>query len=269
MSTELTKKKTGPKTLKEIINSASMQTQFEAALPSHLSAERFARIAITALTRNPKLLDCTQTSLMKCLLDLSAMGLEPDGRKAHLIPFKNECTVVVDYKGIVELVRRDASVVDVQCYTIREKDNVEWVNGKLNHSYNPINDRGEVKATYTRITWKSGEVSVGEPFTRKEAEAIRKRSKSANNGPWVTDFVEMWKKSNVKRDSKMWPLSSEIMDHVSKSVESEFPSMRNVTPDVSPSETNPFEDKPVTSEEVDGFVKAEAEDIKWEGDKPE
>ena len=75
-----------PKTLKGWISSDAMKEQFALSLPKHLSPERFARIAITALTRTPKLQQCSKESVMKCLLDLSAIGLEPDGRHAHLIP---------------------------------------------------------------------------------------------------------------------------------------------------------------------------------------
>jgi hypothetical protein len=40
----------------------------------------------------------------KALLDLSTFGLEPDGRRAHLIPFGDEVQLILDYKRLVELV---------------------------------------------------------------------------------------------------------------------------------------------------------------------
>jgi recombinational DNA repair protein RecT len=49
-------------------------------------------------------------------------------------------------------------------------------------------------------------------MTRDEVEAIRKRSRSANNGPWATDFDEMAKKTVFRRASKWIELSSEIRD---------------------------------------------------------
>lgn len=212
----------------------AMKKQFAMAMPKHLSADRFIRVAITALTRTPKLMECSQESFFKCLLDLSAMGLDPDGYRAHLIPFNNrklgtvDCQLIVDYKGLVDLVRRDEKVVDVQCYTIRENDSCVVKNGVLEHSYNPMESRGDVKATYTRIDWSSGHTSFGEPMSRDEAELVRKRSKSANSGPWVTDFVEMWKKTNVRRDSKMWPLSPETRESVEK--DDDQYQIRNITP---------------------------------------
>lgn len=219
--------------LKTLINSESMREQFARALPKHLSSERFARVAITALTRTPKLADCTPASLMKCLLDLSAMGLEPDGRRAHLIPFENrnlgivECTLIVDFKGLIELIRRSGDVVSIRAETVCEKDDFSWSDGIVSHSVNWREDRGQAQAVYAEAVMKSGEKQCA-VMTTKEVEAIRARSRAGNNGPWKTDWAEMAKKTAVRRLSKMLPLSSEIMDHVSRDDE-QF-TMRNVTP---------------------------------------
>lgn len=225
MSTEITTKK--PQGLKEIINSESMRAQFALALPKHLTAERFARVAITALTRTPKLADCTPASLMKCLLDLSAMGLEPDGRRAHLIPYGTECTLIIDYKGLVELIRRSGDVISLRSETVCSKDEFAWTNGEISHSVNWREDRGEMQAVYAEAVMKSGEKQSA-VMTKAEVEAIRNRSRAGKSGPWVTDFVEMAKKTVVRRLSKMLPLSSEIMRHV-EADDDQF-KMRNVTP---------------------------------------
>jgi recombination protein RecT len=224
MSTEIKKK---PQGLKDLINSDTMREQFARALPKHLSPERFARIAITALTRTPKLADCTQASVMKCLLDLSAMGLEPDGRRAHLIPYKNECTLIIDYKGLVELIRRSGDVVSLRAETVCEKDEFSWVNGEVSHAINWRQGRGKVQAVYAESVMKSGERQTA-VMTFDEVEAIRKRSKAGTSGPWITDWNEMAKKTVVRRLSKMLPISSEIMSAVEKDDE-QF-SIRNVTP---------------------------------------
>lgn len=225
MSTEITTKK--PQGLKEIINSESMRAQFALALPKHLTAERFARVAITALTRTPKLADCTPASLMKCLLDLSAMGLEPDGRRAHLIPYGTECTLIIDYKGLVELIRRSGDVISLRSETVCSKDEFAWTNGEISHSVNWREDRGEMQAVYAEAVMKSGEKQSA-VMTKAEVEAIRNRSRAGKSGPWVTDFAEMAKKTVVRRLSKMLPLSNEIMRHV-ESDDDQF-KMRNVTP---------------------------------------
>jgi len=225
MSNEITK---SDGSLKSIINSEAMQTQFAAALPSHLSAERFGRIAITALTRTPKLLECTKESVFKCLLDLSAMGLEPDGRRAHLIPYGKQCTVIIDYKGIVELMRRSGDVVTIHADIICENDEFDHNMGEISrHTYSLIDPRGEMIAVYCQVTFKDGSKQSA-IMTKAEVQGIQNRSRSGSSGPWKTDFNEMAKKTVVRRVSKMITLSPEIAQHIEAADRSEFGEMRQV-----------------------------------------
>jgi recombination protein RecT len=212
--------------IKSLINSDSMREQFARALPKHLSPERFARIAITALTRTPKLAECTPASVMKCLLDLSAMGLEPDGRRAHLIPYGKDCTLIVDYKGLVELIRRSGDVVSLRAESVCEKDEFAWSNGEITHRIDWRTDRGKPQAFYAEAVMKSGERQTA-VMTLTEVEAIRSRSRAGNSGPWLDHFSEMGKKTVVRRLAKMLPLSSEVMRAV-ESDDQQF-EMRDVT----------------------------------------
>jgi recombination protein RecT len=77
------------------------------ALPRHLSAERMARIALTAFRRSPALGNCAPSSVFAAVIQASQLGLEPDtlGR-AYLIPYGNECQFVPGWKGLVDLVNR-------------------------------------------------------------------------------------------------------------------------------------------------------------------
>jgi len=244
-----------------------MQKQFAAALPRHLSAERFGRIAITALTRTPKLVDCTQESLFKCLLDLSAMGLEPDGRRAHLIPYGKECTLVVDYKGLVELVRRSGDVAKIHADTVCENDEFEHSMGEVTrHTYDLKNDRGEPYAAYAQVTLKDGSVQA-EIMSKADIEKIRKSSKAGQSGPWVAHWSEMAKKTAFRRLTKWLTLCPEIQDSIAKADSYEFPQMRNATPQqhVLP-DTNPFrkkEEVPVIDED------SAPDDDKWEAEPKE
>jgi recombination protein RecT len=49
-----------------------------------------------------------------------------------------------------------------------------------------------------------------------EVEAVRKRSKSPNKGPWETDYDEMGKKTAFRRHSKWLPLSPEVQDAIER-----------------------------------------------------
>jgi len=214
MSTELAKK---PASLKELLGGELFREQVAMSLPAHLDETRFVRIAQTALSRVPKLGDCTQTSFFKCLLDLSAMGLEPDGRRAHLIPYGKECTLIIDYKGLVELVRRSGEVSDIHADVICENDDFSYQYGSNSHlTHKPaLGGRGKAVGAYSFVSLKDGSESF-EVMDVEEVERVRACSKAKNNGPWVTHWNEMAKKTVFRRHTKWLPMSVDLRERIEK-----------------------------------------------------
>ncbi len=146
---------------------------------------------------------------MKAMLDCSSLGLEPDGRRCHLIPYGSEVQLIVDWKGLVELAKRSGEVVSWKAETVKENDVFEWQTGEISHSINWREDRGKLQAVYSIAKLSNGEIDT-EVMTLAEVEAIRKRSKAGGSGPWVTDFEEMAKKTVIRRHSKRLTLSPEF-----------------------------------------------------------
>jgi recombination protein RecT len=212
MSTQLT--------IRDRLQSDAFRDQIAMVLPNHIKPERMVRVACTAMLRTPKLAECDQTSFFNAMLQLSQWGLEPDGRRAHLIPFRNnrenrtECQLIIDYKGLVELILRAGNVASIHADKVCEADEFVYDCGQIvSHRIDFRKPRGDVFAYYCIITRKDGTKKC-EVMSREEVDAIRKRSKSASNGPWVTDFDEMAKKTVFKRASKWCELSSEIRDAI-------------------------------------------------------
>ena len=201
-----------PATIREQIESPKFAEQIAKVLPKILTPERFVRVAITAMLKTPKLAECTQASLLNSLLQLAQYGLEPDGRRAHLIPYKDQCTLIIDYKGIAELVMRSGLVSYLHADIVCENDVFEWDMGEIKkHTINLKAPRGEAYAFYALCRFKDG-TTKAEVMHREEVEAIRKRSRAGSSGPWVTDFNEMAKKTAFRRLSKWLPLSPEVRD---------------------------------------------------------
>ena len=209
--------------IQELLVSTEFTQKVSQALPRHLTPERFIRVACNALSRTPELMDCTKASFMKALLDLSMFGLEPDGRRAHLIPYNNkvkdsnppryqkEVQLIIDYKGIVELIRRSGVVSYIHADVVGENDQFEYCFGsgaKLVH-VPKLGDRGKIYAAYSFIRLKDGSEDF-DVMGIDELDAIRKRSKTANNGPWVSDTKEMYKKTVFRRHSKWQSFSAEL-----------------------------------------------------------
>jgi recombination protein RecT len=220
MATAMTETKASNKqmTIKDHLASDAMKKQIAAALPKHCSPERMARVAITALMRIPKLAECDQKSFFQALMQLSSWGLEPDGRRAHLIPFRNnklgitECQLIIDYKGLVELAYNSGQVSSIHADVVCENDDFEYDQGQITrHRIDLKKPRGKMYAVYAKVVLVNN-VTKCEVLGKDEVDAIRARSRSGNNGPWVSDYNEMAKKTAFRRLTKWLPLSAEVRE---------------------------------------------------------
>ena len=203
-------------TIKDRLQSDEFKQAVEKALPKHLTPDRFLRVAITALTKTPKLAQCDQASFFSALLTLSQYGLEPDGRCAHLIPYGTTCQLILDYKGIVELVMRTGKVSKLHADVVCEKDEFEYNLGEIVvHKIDLRQPRGEMFAAYATCQFKDGATSAV-VLSKQEIDDVRNRSRAGKSGPWVTDYNEMAKKTAFRRLSKWLPLSAEVRDLMTK-----------------------------------------------------
>ena len=201
-----------PATIRDQIESPKFAEQIAKVLPKVLTPERFVRVALTALIKTPKLAQCTQASLLNSLLQLAQFGLEPDGRRAHLIPYGDQCQLIVDYKGLAELVMRSGLVSYLHADIVCENDDFQWDAGEIKgHKVDLKKPRGAMYAVYALCKFKDGTCKA-EVMAKEEIDAIRKRSRSGSSGPWVTDYNEMAKKTVFRRLSKWLPLSPEVRD---------------------------------------------------------
>lgn len=201
-----------PLTIRDRLQSAEFKAAVSQALPKHITPERQIRTFLTAITRTPKLAQCDQASFFKSCMDLTALGLEADGRRAHLIPYGTTCTLVIDYKGLVELAMRSGALSNIHADVVRENDVFEYDRGELKaHKIDFRKPRGEVFAVYAIARFKDGGEKC-EVMGKDEVELIRKRSPGGKSGAWVSDWTEMAKKTVFRRLSKWLPLSPEFRD---------------------------------------------------------
>jgi len=191
-----------------------MRDQFQVALPRQLDADRFVRVAITTLRTNPKLLTCDRDSLLAGLMVSAQLGLEPGGPLGHayFVPYGRELTFIVGYRGYIDLARRSGLISDVYAEAVREGDDFSWALG-LHRDILHVpgkGERGDITHVYAVATYKDGMSPTFVVLDRAKIEAYRKRSKAANNGPWVTDYEAMALKTSVRRLATWLPLSVEL-----------------------------------------------------------
>lgn len=84
-----------------------IKPQLALALPKHLTADRMARLALTAFSTSPKLQECDPMSIAASIMTAGQLGLEPGVNGAgDLVPYGRTCTFVPGWKGLVDLVSR-------------------------------------------------------------------------------------------------------------------------------------------------------------------
>lgn len=202
-----------------------MGPEIEKALPKHMDADRMARIALTTIRTNPKLLECSVPSLLGAVMQAAQLGLEP-GLIGHcyLVPFKNnktgqsEVQFIIGYKGMIDLARRSGQIENIYAHAVYSNDEFDYELGlepKLKHKPYMNGDRGEFIGVYAVAHFKGGGYQF-EFMPKEEIEKRRKRSKAASAGPWVTDYEEMAKKTVIRHMWKYLPISIEIQQQAAQ-----------------------------------------------------
>lgn len=190
------------------------KNQIALALPKHMTPERMARVALTACQKTPQLLDCDTRSVVGAVIQASQLGLEPDGVLGHayLVPYKDQCQLIVGYRGLIELTRRSGQISTIFARIVYEKDDWDFSYGiepTLKHVPTDADDPGKMLAAYAVCRLRDGGVQY-EWMWKRQIDAIKNRSPAGNRGPWVTDYEEMAKKTVLRRLCKMLPVSVEL-----------------------------------------------------------
>jgi len=193
-----------------------------ATAANELDPERLMRIVYNAVARTPKLAQCTMGSIVRAVLMAAELGLEAGSGTGHayLVPFGNEAQLIVGYRGLLDLVRRTGDVSSVTTNAVYEGDEFEiefGIQDKLRHVPKADPDPAKLIAVYAIVRFRDGSHQLGY-MTRKQIEAIRSRSRTANSGPWVTDYAEMARKTVLRNVLKYCPMSLQAAKAVSADV---------------------------------------------------
>jgi recombination protein RecT len=193
------------------------KAEFGKAIRGAITPDLLIRATLTYAQKNPGVFKCTRESIAKCLLDCAALGLLPDGTlgTAYLVPYKTTCTLIIGYRGLIELARRSGQLTSIEAHVVLEGDEFRCEFGLepvLKHV--PRIDGGadrKVVAAYAIAHFKDGGHHA-EVMSKTDVDAIRNRSRAGGNGPWVTDYAEMAKKTVVRRLMKYLPLTPEMAE---------------------------------------------------------
>jgi recombination protein RecT len=224
--------------IKTMIRTDAAMKEITASLPAHVNPDRWARTVVTCINKNPKLASTSKASFLSAMMDCSELGLEPNGREAHLIPYGNTCQLIVDYKGLIKLAFQSGTVKSIHAGVVYENDSFDYAECEhLPHGWLPEPkppERGKCIGAFVIIENKDGSVHK-ERMTFDEIQNIKNRSRASKSGPWVTDWDEMAKKTVFRRAAKWIQLSPHLQTALEKDWDSLAPiNGRGAAPALSP-----------------------------------
>jgi recombination protein RecT len=219
---------------KELAKSAhglleSLKSSIKQVLPKHLTPERMAMIAFTAMRQNPALMECSRESIIGSIMTASILGLEPSGPLGHgaLIPYKGECQFQPMYQGLLDLARRSGFIRDVQLRAVYKGDTYKYAFG-LDPTIEHIPLEGEGASNpdrvcthvYCIIRFVNGGIQWDQMSFEQAMAHGKKFSKTWNtrdypnkfkpNTPWAEHPVAMCLKTILKQTLKLCPKSPEM-----------------------------------------------------------
>ena len=198
------------------------------ALPKTVKADRFLRVCLNSIARNPDLQKCTASSLYAGIMQSAQFGLEIGlMNQAHLVPYWNnenrryEAQFQIGYLGLRDLAERYGDVVDGDAQAVYEKDFFEYEQGNspsITHRPSKDQERGMVLHFYCWAQPKNGKLKVA-VMSSKEVEAHRDRfvrkKKDGEFGPaWTITFEAMALKTVIRKCYKLLARSPELREAI-------------------------------------------------------
>jgi len=178
----------------------------------YINPSKLAEEMMKEFNRNPKLLECTEESIINFCKTTALAGTDRIGSGGMwAVPHYNkeakrlELTAIPDWRLLVEKAKLAKAIVHASADVIYPEDEIEYEKGlepkfkhipKLEHKGSPI-------AYYCIYILPNG-IKDFVIMTKKEIEKIRESSKSKDFGPWKDYYDEMAKKTVIKRALKLF-----------------------------------------------------------------
>lgn len=212
--------------LKTFLTNPSVVKSLKEYCTKHLTPERLGCMVLSAASRNPLLLKCTQSSLIKAARDAGTLGLDCSGLlgRGYIVAYRNnkinayEAQFMTGYLGLCDLARRSGEITKVEATAVYDGDKFKYEEGtnkSITHKPlldpNAVKNKSSLKFVYAVATFSNGEKQF-QVMTIPEVEQYRARSRAKDSGPWVTDYVAMAKKTVVRQLCKYLPQSSELAE---------------------------------------------------------
>lgn len=217
----------------KIALSGEYQKQIKNFFGNEGKALKFLSSVISAVQRNPALLECTGESVINSFMTMAQLKLMPSdvSGEAYVIPYNNkkkdgnrwiavkEAQFQLGYQGLVTLFYR-AGAKQIIAEIVRKHDKFTYINGIVTHEPDVFGeDRGEAIGAYVIVTLGTGGV-VSKVMNKKEITGIAEKfSKSfkSDKSPWHEKNdpqLWMWRKTVLKQAAKLVPKNESLIQAI-------------------------------------------------------
>lgn len=207
------------------------------SVPRGVDPDRIKRSIWNAVQQQPKLLDCSLSSLLKAGTTAAVLGLEVDNAlgQGYIVPYKDTATFVPGYKGYITLAQMSGYIVTSK--VVRQNDQFEYYDTMegpyLRHvpGKGTINERGQITHAYA-IARSKNFPAVCHVMDRVELDKIRNASPAVKyqkkDSPWFTNVDAMYAKCPIRALASKLPLNVQRAATIEDSYERGEP--KNITP---------------------------------------
>lgn len=267
------------KTMRDWIFSQTLRNELQEVSGGVLNGDTAVNVIWQCVNRTPELQECEIGTLVTACKTLAILGCMPDGIHGYLVPrkVKNKETgqkvqsviPIPSARGLVRMARSNG-IKNLNVGVVRKGEPFTWsiTNGKFTFSHEPswgnsdfnlVTSQGAESPLGYYVTWEDAEGNLhGLRMSDDEVRSIMARSDAfkrvetkrndpnakpwerESTTPWHTDYVEMAKKTVIKRAAKLWDLPQAVTEAMQAADEQEFTTMRQARGTVQDTEEHPL-----------------------------
>ena len=193
--------------------------QFKARLSHTLDSEKFRFGVLTAVQKNPALMQCTPQSVLLAAYEAAELGvdLSPALQLGWLIPYGKTATFQPSYRAYMQKAYATKAVRSLYSDVVYEHDAFDVVMAPkrmLSHRMN-TGERGKPIGAYAFVEFMDGHVDF-EWLTEEQILRRRNHSKQPDSLMWTKFWEEGWRKTPIRVLAKRLPQTYPGMEELAK-----------------------------------------------------
>ena len=203
-----------------VINAALAGNKF-------ITPAKLASFYYSAVEKNPKILNCSTSSVIDCLLKSAQVGLEVNtaNNYACVVPYKGVLVFIIEYRGVLELAYRSGEIAKIEADVVYAGDDFSYQllpETIIRHIPNYKEKRTDDKliGAWVKVSYKDTTIT---PYLRfySRAEIEKHQAKAQTQEIWNAWKPEMYMKTAIHIIGRWLPRTPELQ----KAIEAENQSL--------------------------------------------